>query len=131
MIVACEMARMSMKMHAYFREKLLFAKEFHNEYYADFIPDWALKKGITVEDLDKPNINVGTFTQECKRMTYFFFVPTLIYRDTYVYTKKIRWNFAIKHLLKFVFLVFYIWCIFKGLCVPEFKDTVNNPNSIR
>jgi hypothetical protein len=40
MVVSCEMARMSMKMHAYFREKMLYGRK-GNEEYGNFIPDWA------------------------------------------------------------------------------------------
>jgi hypothetical protein len=47
MIVSCEMARLSMKIHAYFREKML------NAYYKDseialFIPEWAKKGGMQI-----------------------------------------------------------------------------------
>jgi hypothetical protein len=39
MIVVCEMARMSMKVHAYFREKMLYGRK--DKQYGEFIPGWA------------------------------------------------------------------------------------------
>jgi hypothetical protein len=53
MIVSCEMARMGMKVHAYFREKMLLAVYPENS-YAKFIPNWAEKLGTKESDLDIP-----------------------------------------------------------------------------
>lgn len=80
MIVSCEMARLSMKMHAYFREKILNAI-MRESSISLFIPEWAQKQGMKVEDLDQPVITVETLPVELSRFLYFFFAPTLIYRD--------------------------------------------------
>lgn len=50
MIIACEMTRMGMKMHAYVREKCLYGLP-EMKKYADFIPEFALKRGTKIEDL--------------------------------------------------------------------------------
>ena len=50
-IVTCEMARVSMKMHAYLREKYINCIEKNGD-IALFIPEWAKKLGTKVEDLD-------------------------------------------------------------------------------
>ena len=50
-IVSCEMVRICMKMHSYFREKLMNAQP--NE-WALYIPPHMLKQGVTVEDLNLP-----------------------------------------------------------------------------
>lgn len=42
MVVSCEMCRLSMKMHAYFREKLIYGRKGMEE-IGDFIPEWAKK----------------------------------------------------------------------------------------
>jgi sterol O-acyltransferase len=131
MIVSSEMVRMSMKMHAYFREKMVFSKERKNEAIANYIPDWAVKRGVTIEDLDKPEIDIRDFVTEIKRFTYFFFAPTLVYRDHYVYTKSISVKLILKHGFVFLFLVFYLWTIFSAICIPAFKDTVENPGSVK
>jgi len=44
MILTAEMARMSMKMHAYFREKMVNGINREGE-IAKFIPQWAKKLG--------------------------------------------------------------------------------------
>lgn len=57
LIISCEMARISMKMHAYLREKTVNGMYEHGE-IALFIPDWAKKQGVKVEDLDIPQITI-------------------------------------------------------------------------
>lgn len=63
MIVSCEMARISMKIHAYFREKMINALYREGE-IALFIPDWAKKLGTIIEDLDQPAITIEGFSTE-------------------------------------------------------------------
>ncbi len=71
------------------------------------------------------------FIVEIKRFAYYFLAPTLIYRDTYVRTRKIRWPHFFKNLASFLILIFYVWCVFKALCIPIFKHTVNSPGGLR
>jgi len=73
---------------------------------------------------------IDTIT-EIKRYAFFFICPTLIYRDSYVRRRKIRWNIALKNIGTFLFLIFYVWSIFKALCIPMFKDSVTNPGGFR
>lgn len=119
-----------MKIHAYFREKMINGINKDGE-LANFIPDWAKKLGIKKEDLDQPKINVLDNLTEVKRYLYFFISPTLIYRDEYVKTRKIRWEIVFKNLGNFLFLIFYVWSIFKAMCIPIFRDTALNPGGIR
>jgi len=79
-IVACELARMTMKMHAYMREKNLYGIP-DNKEFANFIPTYALRHGVTLDDLKKPKIEILSFGTELKRFFYFYLAPTLIYRD--------------------------------------------------
>lgn len=51
MIVSCETARIAMKMHAYFREKMLNCL-YKNGDVAKFIPQWAVRQGQKIEDID-------------------------------------------------------------------------------
>jgi hypothetical protein len=51
MIASCEMARISMKMHAYFREKMINCV-YKKKDIALFIPDWAKRHGMKEEDID-------------------------------------------------------------------------------
>lgn len=40
-------------------------------------------------------------------------------------------NIFLKNLGTFVILIFYMWSVFKALCIPIFKNTVENPGSLR
>lgn len=66
-----------------------------------------------------------------KRFAYFFLAPTLVYRDSYPKTRRIRLNIVLKNVLSFFILIFYLWCVFKALCIPIFKHTVNDPGNLR
>lgn len=57
MVISAETARISMKVHAYFREKMLNGVN-KDSHWAKFIPDWAAKVGVTEKDLDLPNITI-------------------------------------------------------------------------
>jgi len=137
MVVSCEMVRMSMKMHAYLREKMLYGRNNKQKQadaevktYAEFIPKWAEKHGVEISDLDLPQIEIGTFYEESIRFLYFHFVPTLIYRDSYIRSPSIRWPFVVRHITAFLLIIFYIWCIFKALCIPVFKNHMQSPSSL-
>ena len=41
-------------------------------------------------DLDTPEIDVGDFKVEMKRFIFFFFAPTLVYRDSYIRAKEFK-----------------------------------------
>jgi sterol O-acyltransferase len=86
--------------------------------------------GVELGDLDLPVITIECLSVEAKRFAYFFFVPTLIYRDTFVRTRSIRYQFVLKNAVTFFILIFYIWSVFKALCIPVFKSSATQPNSI-
>ena len=77
-IVLCEMARFDMKMHSYFREKLLYGNGENS--YSKFIPFHLENKFLEAQT---PKINIKSFYVEAGRFNHFLFVPTLIYRDSY------------------------------------------------
>eukprot|EP00347_Sterkiella_histriomuscorum_P008862 403343458 len=130
LVVSAEMARCGMKVHAYFREKILNGIHRNSE-LSLYIPQWAAKQGIQVGDLDIPDISVGSMKTEFQRFAYFFLAPTLLYRDTYPRNRKLRMNILLKNLGTFLLLIFYLWSVFKALCIPIFKHTVSNPGSLR
>lgn len=57
LIVTCEMARMSMKTHAYIREKLVIGLHLYDD-FAKYLPEWAKKRGMKETDIDLPEIDV-------------------------------------------------------------------------
>lgn len=126
LVVSCEMARMSMKLHSYFREKLIHGI-LQNPEIEKFIPEWAQKQGLTEQDLNTPDIRIRSLKEELCCYLYFHFSPTLIYRDYYPRSRHIRINFLMKNIITFSCIICYLWCIFKSLCIPIFKHTVNNP----
>ena len=68
---------------------------------------------------------------ELKRFGYFFFAPTIIYRDNYVRTKRVRIGIFLQNLITIFVLVLYLWAVFSALCIPIFKDTAEKPGDIR
>jgi len=56
-VVSAELARVSMKVHAYFREKMINGINKDGE-MARFIPEWAKKLGVKESDLDQPQIDI-------------------------------------------------------------------------
>lgn len=121
-IITCEMVRMSLKAHSYLREKLLFGNG-DNE-YSTFIPESLLKKGVTIKSLNIPKIQIKDLATELKRFLYFFFAPTLIYRDSYprIQSQR-RYSMIFVNALNVAGTIFYTFVIFQGSCVPYFQST--------
>ena len=59
------MARMSLKIHSYLREKLLFGNG-KNE-YSEFFPESLKKKGVTLDCLNIPVITIENLNTEFHR----------------------------------------------------------------
>eukprot|EP00349_Pseudokeronopsis_sp_Brazil_P008646 CAMPEP_0202965528 /NCGR_PEP_ID=MMETSP1396-20130829/9471_1 /ASSEMBLY_ACC=CAM_ASM_000872 /TAXON_ID= /ORGANISM="Pseudokeronopsis sp., Strain Brazil" /LENGTH=304 /DNA_ID=CAMNT_0049688267 /DNA_START=838 /DNA_END=1752 /DNA_ORIENTATION=- len=117
---------MSMKMHAYIREKMLYGRRGDGNQtlddLAEFIPEWAKKKGVKIEDLSLPDIKIEGMQEETKKFFYFFFAPTFIYRDSYPRTRRIRIDFVLKNVITFFLIILFLWSMFKALCIPVFKN---------
>jgi len=130
LVVTCEMARMSMTMHSYLREKLLFGNG-PNE-YATYIHPSMAKKGITVENLNIPKITIEDPITELKRFFFYFFSPTLIYRDSYPrITPHRRWWNIVYNLLNVFGTMFYVYLLLHTICIPYFKESWNKPWEVR
>jgi sterol O-acyltransferase len=122
-IVLCEMVRFPMKMHSYFREKLLHGNGENS--YSKFIPEYL--KGLDPPAIQLPQINILNWSQEVQRYTYYLFTPTLIYRDSYPkLDRSIRWKNLSIHLFNFFGAIIYTALIFKAFCVPEFQSASKN-----
>ena len=127
MIVMCECARMSMKMHSYFRNKLLYGSDIWQE-FRDYVPTALVKRGLKPEDLYYPSMKFHKVSKEFKKYLYFFFAPTLLYRDKYIKgtTSKAR-STVIFHLANFLMCIYYAYVLFKIFIYPVFADTGSNP----
>lgn len=129
-VVTCEMARMSMKMHSYLREKLMFGNGPND--YATFIPDNLVKKGMTVENLYIPSITIEDLGTELKRFMFFFLCPTLIYRDSYPrITPHRRWWNITYNLLNVCGTIFYVYLLLHTICIPYLHESWYKPWEIR
>ncbi|CAG9326482.1 unnamed protein product [Blepharisma stoltei] len=124
-VALSETVRFIMKMHSYFREKLLHGNGYNK--YSHYLPSYAESIGYSEKDLVIPQINIKDFAKELKRYTFFLFVPTLIYRDSYPkIDKSIRWKNLGVHVFDFFGSIVYTTLIFKAFCVPTFKEAANN-----
>ena len=107
-----------MKMHAYFREKLLHCS---TNQYLEFVPNFALKRGVTFKDLNMPEINKRSLFIEMKLFNYFLWIPTLIYRDEYPRRQKISKSNLFTNIISFNFCFYYTVALFKELIIPTFS----------
>ncbi|XP_022081815.1 sterol O-acyltransferase 1-like [Acanthaster planci] len=53
---------------------------------------------------------------------YFLFAPTLIYRDRYPRTPRIRWHVVNTNFLQVLACLFYTYYTFERFCVPVFRN---------
>jgi len=115
-IIVTEQVRFVMKIHAFVRTNTSKVLHHANKLSAD-----------------KTNTsNVATFhLPGFSQYLYFFFVPTLIYRDHYPRTPYIRWNFVVMNLLQVIGCMFYIFFLFARFIVPVFQNTGNETGNIR
>ncbi|XP_046846025.1 sterol O-acyltransferase 1-like isoform X2 [Xenia sp. Carnegie-2017] len=124
-IILMEQVRFYMKLHAFVREvapRVLASsssdkKNSDNEQSED----------EDNEDACKEDRNIPGFSQ----FLYFLFAPTLIYRDSYPQTSKIRWHYVVTNFLQVLGCVFYTYYIFVRFCVPVFRDMGNNPPNLK
>jgi sterol O-acyltransferase len=117
MIIGCEMARLSMKIHAYFREKLLYGlKNFHIK-LALFSP---FKKD-NLED-KMPQIDIVGLEEELRRFIFFSFCPSLIYRDKYPRLINYRFDMILAHLTNFTLCLMSMYMLSRYICSPYFTS---------
>jgi len=104
----CEQCRMSMKMHAYMREKVLW-RHFAAKYACAPRSAWGI---VPAADY---------LWKELAKFRYFHFAPTLVYRDAYPQTRRVRWSFIAGRLMEWCGIVYYAFCIFREV-LPQFED---------
>jgi sterol O-acyltransferase len=122
LVVNCEMARLSMKMHSYLREKLLFGSS--DNPYRTFLPEFLVSRGFTVEDLHNPTIDILSLQVETQRWFRFNFCPTLIYRDNFpVLALKRRWRKVLSFFGNCLLTILFVFLVFRQLCIPHLKES--------
>jgi len=85
------------------------------------MPAYAKAAGVTVRDLQLPNITIGDPQMEISRFMYYMFCPSLIYRDAYPRFRKIRWMKAVAHGLNVLASIIFTFLIFRSFCAPHFR----------
>ncbi|XP_029636046.1 sterol O-acyltransferase 1 isoform X1 [Octopus sinensis] len=99
-IIVTEQLRLIMKVHSFVREnapKVLNYKKADSKCDDNVCPDFS-------------------------KYLYFLFSPTLIYRDSYPRTQKIRWNYVVSNFSQVLACLFYTYYIFERFCVPVFRN---------
>mmetsp|Transcript_17866 Transcript_17866/g.17593 ORF Transcript_17866/g.17593 Transcript_17866/m.17593 type:complete len:251 (+) Transcript_17866:716-1468(+) len=122
LILTCEMSRLIMKMHAYFREKLLHLTP--NE-YREFIPEFAKRKGVSYKDLNMPVIKKGSLSEEIRLFNYFLWIPTLVYRDEYPMRARMNKTNLLASFFSFYLCFYYVFALIKELVIPTFDKFFN------
>ncbi|XP_013145926.1 PREDICTED: sterol O-acyltransferase 2 [Papilio polytes] len=62
-----------------------------------------------------------------KHYVYFLFAPTLVYRDEYPRTKKIRWGVVLFHFLEVTAIIFYNSFLWERFILPYWSDYGKEP----
>ncbi|CAG9783656.1 unnamed protein product [Diatraea saccharalis] len=62
-----------------------------------------------------------------KHYVYFLFAPTLLYRDQYPRTKKIRWGFVLYHFMEVAAIIFYNSFLWERFILPYWSDYGKQP----
>lgn len=113
--MGAEMVRIIMKMHSYFREKILYGlKEYHME-YATFSPSSRNPSGEVLE------ISIENPMTELKRFWYFFFCPSLIYRDSYPRLHRFRLFSFISYGYSLIICIMFFYVFVMYVCKPYFS----------
>ncbi|KAG1705776.1 Sterol O-acyltransferase 1 [Nymphon striatum] len=112
-IILCEQVRLIMKVHAFVRENIPRALKYKPHQDAD----------LSKKD-ESP-------CPEFSKFLYFLFVPTLIYRDTYPRTKKVRWRYVLVNFLQVFGCLVYVFFVFQRFCIPAFKKFGHEPMTAR
>jgi len=85
------------------------------EDYALFIPAWALQRGVTFLHVAPPNIQLGNASTEIGRYLYFFFAPTLVYRDEYPQLRGgVNWVGALQHIAEMLAVILYCYVLLQA-----------------
>ncbi|XP_014678013.1 PREDICTED: sterol O-acyltransferase 1-like isoform X2 [Priapulus caudatus] len=111
-IIVAEQTRLIMKTHSFVRETITRVVNF---------------KAKDDEETDQQFPDFSCYL-------YFLFAPTLVYRDHYPRTSKVRWNHVATNFAEVVASLIYVSFIFTRFCMPVFRnfnaDHVNIQNYI-
>ncbi|KAJ8725563.1 hypothetical protein PYW08_003746 [Mythimna loreyi] len=81
-----------------------------------------MMKLVAIASACGPRCLNGTPLPTFKHFVYFMFAPTLLYRDQYPRTKKIRWGVVVFHLLEVAAIIFYNCFLWERFIMPYWSD---------
>uniref|UniRef100_A0A1A9W6X0 O-acyltransferase n=1 Tax=Glossina brevipalpis TaxID=37001 RepID=A0A1A9W6X0_9MUSC len=110
-VLQLETIRLVMKMHAFVRCN---------------VPRVLCGKMKTDDELTYPSLDLPPFG--C--YLYFLFAPTLVYRDYYPRSSRIRWKFALARFMEVVAIAFLYSYIYERYIIPNFSDFGKEPLNI-
>ncbi|KAL3311818.1 hypothetical protein Ciccas_009597 [Cichlidogyrus casuarinus] len=113
-MLGMELSRIMMKSHAFVRSNI--PKAFY--------------KTASVKSTDGSKMSSGSDCPKFSHFLYFLFAPTLVYRDQYPRTDKIRWSFVLSNAVQFLLCVFYTYFILFRFCFTKFENFAARPLSI-
>eukprot|EP00475_Leptophrys_vorax_P020405 TRINITY_DN27919_c0_g1_i1.p1 TRINITY_DN27919_c0_g1~~TRINITY_DN27919_c0_g1_i1.p1 ORF type:complete len:559 (-),score=97.37 TRINITY_DN27919_c0_g1_i1:74-1534(-) len=113
LIIGCEQLRFFMKMHAFVVETYRMATSTED-----------------TEDarLDREIVRKGE--EIFARYFYFLWIPTLVYRNSYPNTSRIRWTAVLGYFVHLSGSILFVYAIFTSYCIPQFENTGHNPGDI-
>jgi sterol O-acyltransferase len=113
LIIGCEQLRFFMKMHAFVVETYRMATS------TEETEDAKLDKDIVLKS-----------DEIFSRYFYFLWIPTLVYRNSYPNTSRIRWTAVLEYFTHLSGSILFTYVIFTSYCIPEFENTAHNPGDI-
>ncbi|XP_055385783.1 sterol O-acyltransferase 1 [Condylostylus longicornis] len=122
--VLMEATRFMMKMHAFVRTNAV--KQFIGKEKIEILDKENEFNRKNHDNIEWKPLPLPPF----KNYLYFLFAPTLIYRDSYPRTKKIRWNFVVARLLEVFAIIFLLSQIHERNMRPLFIDWCKNNKPI-
>ena len=125
LILLVEAVKISMKMHSYLRNKLLYASDIWKG-YGTFIPKLYKQKGMTEADLYIPTMAFYPIAKEVKKYIYFIFAPTLLYRDKYVKVPGRDFSKILGHFVNMIFSFAYNLHPIHHLCATGLRRLRQN-----
>lgn len=88
-------------------------------------------EGTNIEEVDEDDDEKSKVCPNFSNYLYFLFAPTLVYRDSYPRTKRIRWNLVFYDFAQVIGAILYTNYIFERFCIPVFSNFNTEHVSLR
>jgi len=113
-----EQVRLMMKTHAFVRSNITTSLAFTN-------------RRLKNNDTSVLSSEDEGYCPDFSKFLYFTFAPTLVYKNDYPRTQKIRWNWVFWNFAQVIGVTFYLYFILERFCVPVFRQIGREPMSAK